>query len=70
MKNTKLLFFVIMFFSISCGKKLDREEAKKQIIATSNYPEIKSYIIPKSYNKDEDSRGNGVTIVIGKEKKG
>lgn len=51
----------------SCQEHLSREYAKKVIIERRNYPIPYTYEITKSFIKDMQSSGRGVSIVLGED---
>jgi hypothetical protein len=63
--NKIFLLTVIILVTTSCNRHLDREEAKKQISKTENYPVIVDYEFTKGFTKDYNTQGNGVTIDVG-----
>lgn len=65
----KLIFslFIIMVIATSCQKHLEREDAKKMIVISENYPIKQNYEITKSYIKNMNTEGRGVSIVIGED---
>lgn len=56
-----------IIFLASCQNHLSREEAKSMITNNENYPKLKTYEITKSYIKDMNTQGRGVTALIGED---
>ncbi|HAZ00598.1 MAG: hypothetical protein A2W90_04920 [Bacteroidetes bacterium GWF2_42_66] len=67
MKKLFLLFVIIIPMVSSCQEHLSREYAKKVIIERRNYPIPYTYEITKSFIKDMQSSGRGVSIVLGED---
>lgn len=67
MKNLLFLLLVIAFISTSCQKELKREDAKTMIAASKGYPVQKTFEITKSFIKDVNTEGRGVTAIIGED---
>lgn len=65
MKKLLFLFPVIILLTTSCKKHIGREDAKRQITKTANYPAIVDYDFTKEFTKDWNTEGNGVTVDIG-----
>ncbi len=68
MKNLFILLIIIFPLVTSCQKKLERGEAKKMITERFHYPIKYNYEITKSYIKDMNTQGNGVTVLLDEEK--
>lgn len=66
---TKLLYLliIVLFAGTSCAKHLTREEALLKLRHNSDYPVVKTYEILKSYIKDMDTQGRGVSIILGED---
>ena len=64
-----LLFFLLItaFISTSCQKELKREDAKNMIAVNKGYPIPKTFEITKSFIKDVNTEGRGVTAIIGED---
>jgi len=67
MKKIILLISIIAVSATSCQKHLDRQDAKKMIVNSENYPIKQNYEITKSYIKDMNTEGRGVSIVLGED---
>lgn len=58
--TTKLLFFLLISFSLSsCHKDLSRDLAKEEIIKKESFPSPVFYSFKTVYTKDEQSTGGG-----------
>jgi hypothetical protein len=64
MKHSIFLIIGIMLMLSSCQKHLSREDTKKMIATKENFPIKKNYEITKSYIKDVNTVGRGVTAII------
>jgi hypothetical protein len=67
MKKLPFLMLIIVLSASSCQKHLEREYAKRMIINSENYPIKQNYEITKSYIKDMNTTGRGVSIVLGED---
>jgi hypothetical protein len=67
MKKLAYIISIIIFVVTSCSKPLTREDALTKLKNSTNYPVIKTYECIKSYIKDMDTQGRGVSIVIGED---
>jgi len=67
MKRLFLLLGIVIPVLTSCQNHLGREQAKKMIIETNNYPKPYTYEIAKGFIKDMHSSGLGVTIATGED---
>jgi hypothetical protein len=67
MKNLLFLLLIIAFISTSCQKELKREDAKTMIVVSKGYPIQKTFEITKSFIKDVNTEGRGVTAIIGED---
>jgi hypothetical protein len=67
MKNLLFLLLIIAFVSTSCQKELKREDAKTMIAVSKGYPIQKTFEITKSFIKDVNTEGRGVTSIIGED---
>jgi len=65
MKNLLPLILLLALINISCQKHLEREDAKSMIAINKGYPIQKNFEISKSYIKDVNTEGRGVTAIIG-----
>lgn len=67
MKKQIIFLFLMLSILTSCQKHLERNEAKRMIIESKNYPIKQSHEITKGYIKDMNSDGLGATIVLGED---
>lgn len=67
MKNLLFLLLIVAFISTSCQKELKREDAKTMIATSKGYPIPKTFEITKSFIKDVNTEGRGVTAIIGED---
>jgi hypothetical protein len=67
MKKLIIYLAMVLFTGTACSVKLTREDALKKIKENSEFPVVKTYEIIKSYVKDMDTQGRGVSIVIGED---
>lgn len=58
---------MIAAIATSCQKHLAREDAKTMIANGKSYPIKQNYEIVKSYTKDMNTEGRGVTVVLGED---
>jgi hypothetical protein len=67
MRKIIFLLLIIALSATSCQNHLEREDAKKMIVNSENYPIKQNYEITKSYIKDMNTEGRGVSIVLGED---
>ncbi|GEM_PF-1351185 len=62
-----ILFALFLFLGASCQKHLTRDNARSLISKSRHHPVKKNYKITKTYIKNMDTRGRGVSIIIGED---
>ena len=67
MKKYFFLLPLIILATTSCKKKLDREDAKQQIVNSANYPLVVDYSFTNSFTKDFFNASDQVVATVGEE---
>lgn len=65
MKPPFIILLSITLLSTSCGKGgLTKRAAKNKISQSYGYPKVEEYLFVKSFYRNEDTSGNGVTLDV------
>jgi hypothetical protein len=67
MKRLVFCLLIILVAGTSCRNPLTRDLALSKLKESPGYPVMKSYKILKSYTKDMDTQGRGVSFIIGED---
>lgn len=67
MKQHLLYLIGILLLFPSCKNHLSKKEAKRQIVELEGFPRAKEYQFTKSFTKDYNTSGNGLTVEIDNE---
>lgn len=67
MNRNLCILLLLSLLITSCKRHLTKSTAKKQIILMNHYPVDKEYQFTKSFIKDENTEGRGVTVILGEE---
>jgi hypothetical protein len=67
MKYIILPLIAVSLLAISCKERLTHKRAKDLIVQAMRYPQPQSYEFTKTFTKNENTEGNGVTVIVGEE---